>query len=85
VRQAYENYRATFDIARQERDEVVPLRNAVAEQNLLRYNASLISIFELLADAREQIVGMDGYIESVRDFWIAKSELDSSLIGNSSP
>jgi outer membrane protein TolC len=85
VRQAYENYRASFDLARQERDEVVPLRNEVAEQNLLRYNASLISIFELLADTREKIVGMDGYIESVRDFWIAKSELDSALIGNASP
>jgi outer membrane protein TolC len=85
IRQAYDNYRASFDLARQERDEAVPLRKALAEQNLLRYNASLVSIFELLADAREQVASVDGYIQSVRDFWIAKSELDSALVGNSAP
>jgi outer membrane protein TolC len=84
VRQAFANYRAAFDVARQQRDEVVPLRKSMAQQNLLRYNASLISIFELLADAREQIASVDAYIQSVRDFWIAKSELDGALLGNSS-
>ena len=82
IRQAYGAYRASFDLARQQRDEAVPLRKAVAEQNLLRYNAALISVFELLADAREQILGIDAYIHSVRDFWIAKSELDAALLGN---
>jgi outer membrane protein TolC len=85
IRQAYGAYRARFDLARQERDEVVPLGKAVAEQNLLRYNASLIGIFELLADAREQIVTADAYIQSVRDFWIAKSELDAALLGAPAP
>jgi outer membrane protein TolC len=85
IRQAYGGYRVTFELAKQERDEVVPLRKAVAEQNLLRYNASLISIFELLADAREQVVGADAYIQSVRDFWIAKSELDAALLSSPVP
>jgi outer membrane protein TolC len=84
IRQAYANYQASFTLATQQRDEVVPLRKAVAEQNLLRYNASLISIFELLADAREQVMSIDESIQSVRDFWIAKSELDSALLGNTS-
>ncbi len=82
VRQAYAAYRSSFDIARQLRDEVVPLRQAVAQQNLLRYNASLISIFELLADTREQIASVDDYIGSLRDFWLAKSQLDAALLGN---
>jgi outer membrane protein TolC len=81
VRQAYAAYRASFAIARQLRDVVVPLRQTVAEQNLLRYNASLISIFELLADAREQIASVDDYIASLRDFWLAKSRLDAALLG----
>ena len=85
IRQAYGGYRASYDIARYQRDEVVPLRKAVAQQSLLRYNASLISIFELLADAREQFLSNDAYIHSVRDFWIAKSELDAALLGNSVP
>jgi hypothetical protein len=37
----------------------------------------------LLSDAREQAAGIDGYIQSRRDFWIAKSRLDGALLGNS--
>jgi outer membrane protein TolC len=85
IRQAYASYQTSFDVAVQQRDQVVPLRNAVAQQDLLRYNASLISIFDLLADAREQAVGIDDYIGRVRDFWIAKSQLDSALLGNLTP
>ncbi len=85
VREAYAAYRASFDIARQQRDVVVPLRQAVAQQNLLRYNASLISIFELLTDTREQIASVDDYIGGLRDFWLAKSRLDAALLGNPTP
>jgi outer membrane protein TolC len=85
IRQAYAAYRAAFDIARQQRDEVVPTRKLIAEQDLLRYNASLISVFDLLTDARGQIASVDDYIQSLRNFWMAKSELDSALLGNFSP
>jgi outer membrane protein TolC len=85
IRESYDNYLAAFELAAQQRDQVVPLRKAVAEQNLLRYNASLISIFELLADAREQVASVDGYIQSLRNFWIAKSQLDAALLGNPIP
>lgn len=85
IRQSYGVYRASYDIAKYQRDEVVPLRQALAAQSLLRYNASLISIFELLADAREQFSSNDAYIHSVRDFWVAKSELDAALLGNPVP
>jgi outer membrane protein TolC len=83
IRRADAAYRAAFDIARQQRDEVLPTRKLIAAQNLLRYNASLVSVFDLLAGARAQIAGVDDYIQSVRDFWMAKSELDASLVGNS--
>ncbi|HEV7357699.1 MAG TPA: TolC family protein [Steroidobacteraceae bacterium] len=82
IRLAYAGYRAAYELALQQRDEVLPLRKAVAQENLLRYNASQISIFELLSDAREQAAGIDGYIQRLRDFWIAKSRLDGALLGN---
>jgi outer membrane protein TolC len=84
VRQAYSAYRAAFDIAKQQHDELVPARKAVAAQNLLRYNASLISVFDLLSDARGQIESVDGCIQSIRDFWIAKSQLEAALLGSAS-
>jgi outer membrane protein TolC len=82
IRLAYANYRAAFELAKQQRDEVLPLRKAITEENLLRYNASQISIFELLSGAREQAAGFDGYSQRLRDFWIAKSQLDAALLGN---
>jgi outer membrane protein TolC len=85
IREAYAAYRAAFEIAKRQRDEVVPTRQLIAAQDLLRFNASLISVFDLLADARGQIAGVDDYIQNLRDFWMAKSELDTALSGNTSP
>ena len=82
IRLAYAGYRAAFELAQQQRDEVLPLRKAIMQENLLRYNASQISIFELLAGARDQAAAFDGYIQRVRDFWIAKSQLDAALLGD---
>jgi len=84
VREAYGNYRSTYDIARHHRDELVPLRQRIAEENVLRYNGMLIGVFELLADARVQIAGVNSAIESLRDFWIAQADLDMALIGKPS-
>jgi outer membrane protein TolC len=85
IRVAYAVYRSNFDMARRQRDEVVPARQLIARQNLLRYNASLISVFDLLSDARSQIESVNDYIQSVSDFWTAKSQLDAALLGSTSP
>jgi outer membrane protein TolC len=81
VREAYAAYRSAYDIAEHQRDELVPLRKLIAEENLLRYNGMLIGVFELLADARLQIASVNRYIESLRDFWIAQADLELALIG----
>ena len=81
VRQAYQAYRSSFDIARHFRDEIVPLKKRISEENQLRYNGMLIGVFELLADARSQIGSVQGYIDALRDFWMAQADLDMALIG----
>jgi outer membrane protein TolC len=84
VREAYGAYRSAHDIARHQRDEVVPLHQRIAEENLLRYNGMLIGVFELLADARTQIASVNRSIQALRDFWIAQADLDMALIGKPS-
>jgi outer membrane protein TolC len=81
VREAYTGYRSAYDIARHHRDEIVPLHQRIAEENLLRYNGMLIGVFDLLADARTQIASVNAAIEALRDFWIAQADLDMALIG----
>ncbi len=84
VRQAYRGYRSSFEIARHFRDEIVPLKKRISEENQLRYNGMLIGVFELLADARSQIGSVQGYIDALRDFWIAQADLDMALVGKPS-
>ena len=84
VREAYTGYRSAYDIARHHRDELVPLNQRIAEENVLRYNGMLIGVFELLADARTKIASVNASIEALRDFWIAQADLDMALIGKPS-
>lgn len=81
LREGYQGYRTAYDLARHYRDEVVPLRQVIAEENQLRYNGMLISVFELLADAREQMSSVRQAIAAQRDFWLADATLRSTLIG----
>lgn len=79
VRDAYGAYRANFDLARHYRDEVVPLRKRISEEVLLRYNGMLTGVFDLLADSREQVAAVNGYLDALRDFWLADADLQAAL------
>ena len=81
VREAYGAYRSAWDIARHQREEIVPLKKRISDENLLRYNGMLIGVFELLADTRSQIGSVNGAIDALRDFWLAQADLDMALVG----
>ena len=82
VRESYSGYRTAYDIARHYRDEIVPLKKRISDEQLLRYNGMLISVFELLADAREQVTSVNAAIEAQRDFWMADSTLHAAMTGS---
>ncbi len=83
VREATSAYREAYALARYYRDEVVPLKKRIADESLLRYNGMLASVFELLADAREQITSVTAAVEAQRDFWLADAQLQSALTAGS--
>lgn len=83
ARDAYLTYRTAYDLTKHYRDEIVPLRKRISEENLLRYNAMQIGVFELLADSREQVASVNRAIEMLRDFWLAESDLQMALSGRS--
>ncbi len=82
VREAYSAYRTSYDLARHYRDEIVPLRKKISNETLLRYNGMLMSVFELLADARAQINGVNAAIEAQRDYWLADTDLQAAINGS---
>ena len=81
LRESYSAYRTAYDVARHYRDEIVPLRKAMAEENQLRYNGMLIGVFELLADSRDQISSVTAAINAHQQFWLANAALAASMTG----
>lgn len=81
AREAYQAYRATYDIARHYRREVLPLRKIITDETLLRYNAMQIDVFALLTEARQRITTTSAAIEAERDFWIAETNLGAATLG----
>jgi outer membrane protein TolC len=83
VREAYHAYRTAYDLAKHYRDEVVPMRKRISEEVLLRYNGMLASVFELLADARDQVAAVNAYLEALRSYWIAEADLQAAMTSRS--
>lgn len=81
LRETYAAYRTAYDVAKHYREEVLPLRKVISEENLLRYNGMLIGVFELLADTRDQIDTVRAAINAQQDFWSANAALQAAIIG----
>lgn len=81
ARAAYLTYRASYDIARQYQNSILPLRRTINEQALLEYNGMLIDVFELLTTAQESIDSNVAAITAKRDFFIAAVDFETSIIG----
>lgn len=81
LRENYAAYRTAYDISRHYKDEVIPLRKVISEENVLRYNGMIIGVFELLADSRDQIGTVITAIAAEQQFWLADAALQATLIG----
>jgi outer membrane protein TolC len=85
VRESYSAYVTNYDVAKHYRDEVVPIRKTISDELLLRYNGMLASVFELLADSRDQIGAVNSAIDALRDYWLAQTDLQQGLGGRLPP
>ena len=81
VRTAWIGYRASYDLARHERDAIMPVIKRISEETLLRYNGMLVSVFALLAGAAEQASAVMQALHAERDFWLAEVDLQQALAG----
>ena len=81
LRESYSAYRTAFDVSKHYRDEVVPLRKTISEENVRRYNGMLIGVFELLADTRDQVKTVRAAIAAEQQFWLTDAALQASVMG----
>ncbi len=81
LRVSYSAYRTAYDLAAHYQNEVIPMRTRMAEENQYSYNGMLISVFELLADARQQVAAVTQSLNAVEQFWASEAALQNSLLG----
>lgn len=71
----------TREIAESYREALVPQREAVTQHTLEEVNFMLSGAFEALQAKRQQYEAYQEYIESVRDYWIARVQLKLAMGG----
>ncbi len=81
VREARDRLIAKRDLTAYYRDELLPERNKILELTLTHYNAMLKSPFDLLLAKQNEISAERGYINAVRDYWIARADLERAVGG----
>jgi cobalt-zinc-cadmium efflux system outer membrane protein len=81
VRSARSRMAFAREAAESYRDTLVPLRERVVALTQEAYNFMLVGQFELLQAKREEIEAYRGYVGAVRDYWIARTDLERAVGG----
>jgi outer membrane protein TolC len=81
ARDAYRNYRSTYDIAGHYQRELLPLRKIISDEVMLRYSAMQIDVFTVLLEAQQKLASNAAAVEALRDFWLAQTDLSGVVAG----
>jgi outer membrane protein, heavy metal efflux system len=60
----------------------LPMRTRVTEESQLQYNAMQITPFQLLQAKQEEVKTGADSIEALRDYWVARAELEKAVGGS---
>jgi cobalt-zinc-cadmium efflux system outer membrane protein len=63
------------------REQVLPRQARISELALERYNAMLIGTYDLLEIRAEGIEVEEHAVEALRDYWVARAELELAIGG----
>ena len=83
ARTSWLRYRTAWDLAQQQRAEVLPLAQQMQEEAVYRYNGMFISTWQLLAQARSTAQAVATATDAQRDFWLADVDLQLALYSTS--
>ncbi|HEX5516496.1 MAG TPA: TolC family protein [Pseudolabrys sp.] len=81
AREAYRNYRTSYDIASHYQREVLPLRKIISDEMMLRYGAMQVDVFTLLLEAQQKLNANAAAADALRDFWLASTDLATAMAG----
>ena len=81
VHEARDRLIAKRDLTTYYRDELLPGRKKILELTLTHYNAMLKSPYDLLLAKQNELSAERGYIDALRDYWIARADLERAVGG----
>lgn len=81
ARAVRERVQGAQDRALYYRDIVLPLRERIVNETQLQYNAMQLGVFDLLRAREQQIQAAIAYIETLRDYWLARTDFGQLLSG----
>jgi outer membrane protein, heavy metal efflux system len=85
IRELRDELTSKREIARFYKDELLPGQRRILNESLVHYNAMEINNFELFSTKAEEARTEREYLEAVRDYWIARAELERAVGGNLNP
>lgn len=83
AREAQSRVRSAHARAIQYQEVIVPAQSRVTEQTMLQYNAMQLGIFHVIEARREELDVKLAHVETLREYWTAKAELEALLAGRS--
>jgi cobalt-zinc-cadmium efflux system outer membrane protein len=81
ARAVHEQLQGAQDRALYYRDILLPLLERIINETQLQYNAMQLGVFDLLRAREQQIRVAVAYIETLRDYWLARTDLEQLLSG----
>jgi outer membrane protein TolC len=81
AREAYRNYRSSYDIASHYQRDVLPLRKIISDEMMLQYGAMQVDVFTLLLEAQQKLNVSAAAADAFRDFWLASTDLSTAMTG----
>lgn len=64
------------------RDTLIPLRERIVLLSQQRYNAMLLGVYDLLRAKQSEVDTYRAYLETLRDYWIARADLERAAGGS---
>jgi outer membrane protein TolC len=79
VRMAAQEVHELREVVRIHREALVPQREKVVERSQQEQNFMLIGAFELIQAKLKEYDAYQGYLEAVRDYWLARTQLQRAV------
>jgi cobalt-zinc-cadmium efflux system outer membrane protein len=81
VRAAHQTMEVSRARALHVKNIILPIRTKIVNDTLLQYNAMQVGVFQLLLAQQQQIAAGRQYIDTLRDYWLTRTQLDLILSG----